>query len=191
MAVKQTASKAWLSLCVSRWKMLSPPQSHNNATFLLHYVKTNTPCLFEGNIQHMMLLNLLCVRTHVDVVLKTVHVSVRVCLWFHCQPSHLEPTTDLAEDQRTRAEIRPASLLELPVTMINERSITIRPAFTTPVPAQNFNPSGSGCSGSWSRSTVRGLESGSNACWIEEDRDAVQVAWSVEVRDRHAKTRTY
>lgn len=52
-----------------------------------------------------------------------------------CQPSHLEPTTDLVDDQRTIAEIRSASLplLELSVTMINERSVTIRPAFTPPL----------------------------------------------------------
>lgn len=44
------------------------------------------------------------------------------------------------------------------------------------VPAQNFNPSSSGCSGPWNHSTVRGLESvstGSNACWIEEDREGL------------------
>lgn len=50
------------------------------------------------------------------------------------QASHLEPTTDLVEDQRTRAEIRSASfpILERSVTMINEHSVTIRKAFTPP-----------------------------------------------------------
>ncbi|TNN64010.1 hypothetical protein EYF80_025733 [Liparis tanakae] len=45
--------------------------------------------------------------------------------------------------------------------------------------AQNFNPSGSGCSRPRNHSRVRGLEligTGSNACWIEEERDARPIA---------------
>lgn len=45
-------------------------------------------------------------------------------------------------------------------------------------PAQNFDPTSSGCCEPWN-DAVRGLESignGSNACWIEEDKDAVQAA---------------
>lgn len=63
------------------------------------------------------------------------------CMWMYrawtcvCdQASHLELTTDLVEDQRTRAEIRSASftILELSVTMINEHSVTIRKTVTPP-----------------------------------------------------------
>jgi len=107
-------------------------------------------------------------------VIKTYPVCVRVCARA-CRPSHLEPTTDPVEDQRAIA----SPVFKLFVTMINERSVTIRAASWPLAPAQNFNPSGSGCSRLRNHSRVRGLEpigTRSNACWIEEERDAVQVA---------------